>query len=73
MRSVINDADEAWISAIVDQQFDYASRILAAGLVPIIEPNLDAARVSFPPGAITPGPWPLAETQVRKGRWIHDD
>src|SRR5215471_12732569 len=29
MRSVINDADQAGISAIVDQQFDYASRILA--------------------------------------------
>ena len=40
MRSVINDADEAGISAIVDQQFDYASRILAAGLVPIIEPEV---------------------------------
>ncbi len=40
MRSVINDADEAGISAIVGQQFDYASRILAAGLVPIIEPEV---------------------------------
>ena len=40
MRSVINDAHEAGISAIVDQQFDYASRILAAGLVPIIEPEV---------------------------------
>ncbi len=40
MRSVINDADEAGISAIADQQFDYASRILAAGLVPIIEPEV---------------------------------
>jgi fructose-bisphosphate aldolase class I len=40
MRSVINDADEAGISAIVAQQFDYASRILAAGLVPIIEPEV---------------------------------
>jgi fructose-bisphosphate aldolase class I len=40
MRSVINDADEAGISAIVDQQFDYASRIVAAGLVPIIEPEV---------------------------------
>jgi fructose-bisphosphate aldolase, class I len=40
MRSVINDADEAGISAIVDQQFDYAGRILAAGLVPIIEPEV---------------------------------
>lgn len=40
MRSVISDADEAGISAIVDQQFDYASRILGAGLVPIIEPEV---------------------------------
>ena len=40
MRSVINDADEAGISAIADQQFDYAGRILAAGLVPIIEPEV---------------------------------
>jgi fructose-bisphosphate aldolase class I len=40
MRSVINDASEAGISAIVDQQFEYASRIGAAGLVPIIEPEV---------------------------------
>jgi fructose-bisphosphate aldolase, class I len=40
MRSVIKDANETGISAIVDQQFDYASRILAAGLVPIIEPEV---------------------------------
>jgi fructose-bisphosphate aldolase class I len=40
MRSVINDAAEAGITAIVDQQFDYASRIAAAGLVPIIEPEV---------------------------------
>src|ERR1700684_219783 len=40
MRSVINDADEAGISAIVDQQFGYASRIRAAGLVPILEPEV---------------------------------
>jgi fructose-bisphosphate aldolase, class I len=40
MRSVINDADEAGISAIVDQQFSYASRIVAAGLVPIMEPEV---------------------------------
>jgi fructose-bisphosphate aldolase class I len=31
MRSVINDAAEAGITAIVDQQFDYAGRIMAAG------------------------------------------
>jgi fructose-bisphosphate aldolase, class I len=40
MRSVINDAAEAGITAIVDQQFDYAGRIMAAGLVPIIEPEV---------------------------------
>src|ERR1700728_3101518 len=40
MRSVINDADEAGISAIVDQQFGYARQILAAGLVPIMEPEV---------------------------------
>jgi len=38
--SVINDADAAGISALVDQQFGYASPILAAGLVPIIEPEV---------------------------------
>jgi fructose-bisphosphate aldolase class I len=40
MRSVINDANEAGIAAIVDQQFGYAARILSAGLVPIIEPEV---------------------------------
>jgi fructose-bisphosphate aldolase class I len=40
MRSVINDANEAGISAIVDQQFGYASQIMAAGLVPIMEPEV---------------------------------
>ncbi len=40
MRSVIHDADEAGIAAIVDQQFEYADRIRAAGLVPIIEPEV---------------------------------
>jgi fructose-bisphosphate aldolase, class I len=40
MRSVIGDANEAGISAIVDQQFEYARRIAAAGLVPIMEPEV---------------------------------
>ncbi len=40
MRSVIKDANEAGISAIVDQQFEYADRIRAAGLVPIMEPEV---------------------------------
>jgi fructose-bisphosphate aldolase class I len=40
MRSVINDASEAGIEAIADQQFDYAAQIRAAGLVPIMEPEV---------------------------------
>ena len=40
MRSVIKDANEAGIAAIVDQQFDYGARIAAAGIVPIIEPEV---------------------------------
>jgi len=41
MRSVIKRADEKGIKAIVDQQFEIAHRILDAGLVPIIEPEVD--------------------------------
>jgi fructose-bisphosphate aldolase, class I len=40
MRSVIKDANEAGISAIVDQQFEYGEKIRAAGLVPILEPEV---------------------------------
>jgi len=40
MRSLIKDADKAAVTAIVDQQFEYAARISAAGLVPIIEPEV---------------------------------
>jgi fructose-bisphosphate aldolase, class I len=40
MRSVIKDANEAGISAIVEQQFEYADRIRAGGLVPIMEPEV---------------------------------
>ena len=40
MRSVIKDANESGIAAIVDQQFEYARRIMAAGFVPIIEPEV---------------------------------
>ena len=43
MRSVIKDANEAGIAAIVDQQFEYADRIRAAGLVPIMEPEVSIA------------------------------
>ncbi|MDA8440697.1 MAG: fructose bisphosphate aldolase [Propionibacterium sp.] len=41
MRSVIREDNEAGIDAIVAQQFDIAGRIAAAGLVPIIEPEVD--------------------------------
>jgi fructose-bisphosphate aldolase, class I len=41
MRSVIKLADEGGIKAVVDQQFEVGEQILAAGLVPIIEPEID--------------------------------
>ncbi len=41
MRSVIKLADPAGVSAVVDQQFEVGRQILAAGLVPIIEPEVD--------------------------------
>ena len=41
MRSVIKLADDAGVKAIVDQQFEVGRQILAAGLVPIIEPEVD--------------------------------
>lgn len=41
MRSVIKLPDKAGVQAIVTQQFDVARQILAAGLVPIIEPEID--------------------------------
>src|SRR5262252_1363718 len=40
MRSVINDADKDGVAAIADQQFEYGARISAAGLVPILEPEV---------------------------------
>ena len=41
MRSVINSADSAGIERVVDQQFEIGKRIVAAGLVPIIEPEVN--------------------------------
>jgi fructose-bisphosphate aldolase class I len=41
MRSVIKRGDPKGVAAVVDQQFEIAARILAAGLVPIIEPEVD--------------------------------
>jgi len=40
MRSVIKDADKGGITAIVDQQFEVGAQISAAGLVPILEPEV---------------------------------
>ncbi|CAG0940446.1 fructose-bisphosphate aldolase, class I [Gammaproteobacteria bacterium] len=41
MRSVIKQANAAGIGRIVAQQFEVGRQILAAGLVPIIEPEVD--------------------------------
>jgi fructose-bisphosphate aldolase, class I len=41
MRSVIKLANPAGVAAVVDQQFEVGRQILAAGLVPIIEPEVD--------------------------------
>ena len=41
MRSVIKQANAAGIEAVVKQQFELGKQIVAAGLVPIIEPEVD--------------------------------
>src|SRR5881296_1532480 len=41
MRSFIKQANEAGIKDIVSQQFELAEQIIAAGLLPIIEPEVD--------------------------------
>ena len=41
MRSVIKEANAVGIEAVVAQQFEVGRQILAAGLVPIIEPEVD--------------------------------
>ena len=41
MRSVIKMANAEGVNAVVDQQFDIGRRIISAGLVPIIEPEVD--------------------------------
>ena len=41
MRSVIKQANAAGITAVVQQQFEIGRQIIAAGLVPIIEPEID--------------------------------
>jgi fructose-bisphosphate aldolase, class I len=41
MRSFIKQANGAGIKVIVNQQFELAAQIIAAGLVPIVEPEVD--------------------------------
>lgn len=41
MRSVVKLANHEGIKAVVEQQFEVGKQILAAGLVPIIEPEVD--------------------------------
>lgn len=41
MRSVINSANPEGIKAVVNQQFDVAEQILAHGLMPIVEPEVN--------------------------------
>ena len=39
MRSVINMADLSGIKQIVEQQFEFGKKIMAKGLIPILEPE----------------------------------
>lgn len=41
MRSVIKEANEEGIKEVVDQQFEVGKKIIAKGLVPILEPEVD--------------------------------
>ncbi len=41
MRSVINEANAAGVQAVVNQQFEVAAQIIGAGLMPIVEPEVD--------------------------------
>jgi fructose-bisphosphate aldolase class I len=41
MRSFIKQANPAGTKNIVDQQFELAAQIIAAGLIPIVEPEID--------------------------------
>ena len=45
MRSFIASANQTGINAVVDQQFEIGRRIVDAGLVPIIEPEVDIKAV----------------------------
>ena len=45
MRSVIKKASPAGIARVVEQQFEVANQVVAAGLIPIIEPEVDINNV----------------------------
>jgi fructose-bisphosphate aldolase, class I len=45
-RSVIHEANETGIAAVVAQQFEVAKQVCKAGLVPIIEPEVDIKSAS---------------------------
>ena len=62
-RSVIHRATTAGIATVVDQQFEVARQVLAAGLVPIIEPEV----------TITIDDKPEAETILRAQLAAHLD
>jgi fructose-bisphosphate aldolase class I len=48
MRSVVNGANAAGIDAVVAQQFEVGKQILAAGLMPIIEPEVNIKATDKP-------------------------
>lgn len=53
MRSVIKANNEAGIGAVVAQQFEVGKKICAAGLVPIIEPEVDINSASKSEAEVT--------------------
>ena len=57
MRSLVQAGNLAGIDAVLDQQFEVGTRILAAGLMPILEPEVD----------ITAPDKPIAEAMVTAG------
>lgn len=68
MRSVIKLADRPGIKAIVDQQLNIGREILQAGLVPILEPEID---IHSPEKAEAEA---ILRTDIIKGLdWLDDD
>ena len=57
MRSLVQAGNQNGIDAVLDQQFELGARILAAGLMPILEPEVD----------ITAPDKPVAEAMVTAG------